>query len=361
MTIVILQDYLRSGGTERQSVLLADAFAAKGHRVILLCFRPGGPLAPTLAQAERSCLQTFDTHLDWFAPGLLRRLRRLGPDVVLCMGRMANCHAGRIQHKFPGCVVVSTMRTGKALPWLFRRALRVTRHVVANSRDAANCLVEHYGLPASKVSVINNSVVFKERIQVAQGGPSLRDAHGASASTIVLVCVAMFRPEKNQAELIDICAGLPGSLDWQLWFAGDGPALGHCVQKAEGLGLGKRVRFLGWNSNPGPVYEAGNIAVHASTSEALSNFLIEAQYRGLPCVAFKAQGNGECMIPGKTGFIIPPGNHEAFREAILQLAGETSEARDSRARLARAHARESFDETRQVNAYLSLFQKLRPD
>ena len=31
---------------------------------------------------------------------------------------------------------------------------------------------------------------------------------GAKATTTVLLCVAMFRPEKNQRELIEIAAGL---------------------------------------------------------------------------------------------------------------------------------------------------------
>jgi predicted ABC-type transport system involved in lysophospholipase L1 biosynthesis ATPase subunit len=44
MKILIIQDHLRSGGTERQSVLLANAFAAAGHPATLLTFRPGGPL-----------------------------------------------------------------------------------------------------------------------------------------------------------------------------------------------------------------------------------------------------------------------------------------------------------------------------
>ena len=45
MNIVVLQDYLRSGGTERQSLLLTQAYAAAGHRTTLLTFRPDGALA----------------------------------------------------------------------------------------------------------------------------------------------------------------------------------------------------------------------------------------------------------------------------------------------------------------------------
>ena len=125
MKILIIQDYLRSGGTERQSVLLANAFAAAGHPTTLLTFRPGGALDGTVAHhVARRTLQPFDTRLDWFAPGLLRAAAAIAPDLTLCMGRMANCYAGSLQDHRPGVTVIGTMRTGKSLPWLFRRSLQ---------------------------------------------------------------------------------------------------------------------------------------------------------------------------------------------------------------------------------------------
>ena len=141
MKILVVQDYLRSGGTERQSVLLANAFAAAGHATTLLTFRPGGPLGNTVAPAvARRSLQPFDLGLDWFAPGLHAGVREVSPDIVLCMGRMANCYLHRIfplrplapklreQFKLPlDNALVATMRTGKPLPRWFRRSLQVAR------------------------------------------------------------------------------------------------------------------------------------------------------------------------------------------------------------------------------------------
>jgi len=357
MNIVILQDFLRSGGTERQSVLLADAFAEQSHETTLLRFRPGGPLASTLRRAETACLQSFDTHVDWFAPGLRRRVRALDADIVLCMGRMANCLAGGLQKALPSAAVISTMRTGKPLPWLFRRSLRRTRHTVANSRDARQTLIDRYGLPPSKVSVIANSIVFNRPASTTPRR-DLRAENGAEPDTFVMLSVAMFRPEKRQRELIELCTLLPKDLDWQLWFAGDGPCLADCVKKADDLNLSKHIRFLGWSSDPSDAYAAANVAVHASVSEALSNFLIEAQSHGLPCVAYEAQGNGECMEPGRTGFIVRQGDRQAFIQALLSLASETTEARKARAHLARSFARNTFNESRQVQSYLDLFDRL---
>jgi glycosyltransferase involved in cell wall biosynthesis len=370
MNIVVLQDYLRSGGTERQSLLLTRSFSAAGHRTTLLTFRPGGALAVAEAGVDRRVLQPFDTGLDWFAPGLVRTTRALAPDVLLCMGRMANCYGGRLQAHLPRTAVIATMRTGKPLPWLFRRSLRRVRHIVANCREAKATLIAQHGVHAERVSVIYNSLVFPPATALVRDA-ALRARHGAGTATTVFLCVAMFRPEKKQRTLIEIAAGLPANLDWQLWLAGDGPERAACERLAARCRAGSpnpavslpaadRIKFLGWQADPSPFYAAADIAVHASASESLSNFLIEAQAHGLPAVAFQAQGVGECFLPGDTGFVIPRDDPAAFRERLITLASEDSAARQARGARAQAYARATFDRARQVVAYLELFQKLVP-
>lgn len=353
MKILILQDYLRSGGTERQCVLLANAFAAVGNDVTLVTFRPGGALAGTVGSAvRRVTLQPFDLGLDWFAPGLISTVREAAPEVVLCLGRMANCHGWRLAGLAP---VVATMRTGKSLPAWFRRTLRAAAHVVANSEEARAAVLKAAGLPAARTSVIYNSLVFPPSATTPRNEP-LRSALGAGTGTTVLLDVAMFRPEKNQRELLEIVAGLPAEADWQLWLAGDGPARAACERRASELGAASgRIRFLGFHADPAPLYAAADLAVHASWSEALSNFLIEAQAHGLPAVASAAQGIGECFLPGDTGWEIAPGDRTAFRAALTRLMLEPATERVRRSERARAFARERFDPARQVRAYLDLF------
>lgn len=359
MKIVLLQDFLRSGGTERQAVLLANAFAAAGHATTLLTFRPGGALAATVSsKVDRRSLQSFDFGLDWFAPGLRRTAARVRPDIILCLGRMANCYAGGLQRAQPNAAVIATMRTGKKLPRLFRRSLEQVRHIVANSRDARDTLVHDHAVASHRIAVIHNSLVFPPLRSDESARTSLRAQFGASPSAQVFLCVAMFRPEKNQRELIEIVAGLPDSADWQLWLAGDGPARAACEQFAQAKRLAHRVKFLGFQRDPSPLYRAADVAVHASWSEALSNFLIEAQAHGLPAVAYQAQGIEECFIPGRTGWAIPRDDRTAFRDTLLQRIAAPAGTRAILATAARAYARETFDPARQVDAYLELFTRL---
>lgn len=363
MKIAVVQDFLRSGGTERQAVLLANAFARAGHDTTLVTFRPGGSLAATLStEVPHHALQPFDLHADWFAPGLRRRLRALAPEVVLCMGRMANCYAGGIQAGLPEAAVVATMRTGKPLPEKYLRSLHAVRHIVANSREARTNLIQAYFVEPAKISIIHNSLVFPtEASDLTEAPPArarLREQWGAGATTTVLLSVAMFRPEKNQRELIELAAGLPPHLDWQLWLAGEGPERAACTQLAAAKGLADRVKFPGFLSNPKPLYFAADIAVHASASEALSNFLIEAQAHGLPAVAYEAQGIEECFVPEQTGWMIERDNRAAFRQQLVRLCETLPTVRARLAETARGHARCYFEPRRQMYAYLELFGRL---
>jgi glycosyltransferase involved in cell wall biosynthesis len=389
MKILVLQDQLRSGGTERQSVLLAAAFAAAGHPTTLATFRPGGALAATVAPAVvRHTFQPFDTGVNWFAPGLDRFAVVFRPEVILCMGRMANCHAGRLQRRLPGTTVFATMRTGKGLPWLYRRSLRLVRHIVANSHEAARLLVSKYGVPSATVTVIHNAMVFPpdwdmggvpsprdetaapspreagsatrptgDPPEPAEGREALRAQHAATPATVVLLCVAMFRPEKNHRALLELAARLPRALDWQLWLVGEGGTQLACAALARRLGLADRVKFLGFQADPMPLYRAADLAVLASLSESLPNFLLEAQAYGLPVVAGDVGGVRECFLPGATGWAVPPGDTDAFLAALAPLLADPAR-RAAAGHAARTFAREAFSPVRQTERYLDLFARL---
>lgn len=352
MKILIVQDYLRSGGTERQSIFLASAFARLGHEVTLLTFRPGGQLDDTVPwQVQRICLQSSNRGFDWWAPGLVRSVDSISPDIVLCMGRMANCWAGRIartKHRDGRrpCVV-GTMRTGKTLPWLYRRSLESVEHVVANSRDSQSILHERYGVPIQKISVIYNALVAAP----TDSAPS-RVEEEKDRREIRLLHVGMFRPEKNQRELIELCAALPRQTPWHLELAGEGEELENCRRLSKGLGLQDRVTFSGYVAQPQNLYLRSDVAVMASKSESLSNFLIEAHAHGIPSVAYRAAGVEECG-----GLVVPAGAREAFISALLPFIRE----RDLRLRegkRVRDFALQNFSPAAQVDQYVQLFERL---
>lgn len=350
MKIVILQDRLRAGGTERQAVFLARSFAAAGHEILFVTFRPGGPLAPDLAAARipHIALQSFDLGLDWLAPGLCPTLRGEAPNIVLCMGRMANCHAGHVQRTLQDVAVVATVRTGKMLPYFYRGALRTVRGIITNSEFAKRELVAP-AQPSAPIAVIPNALLVPAL--------SATDALVPAEPPYRILCIAMFRKEKNHFELIEICSRLARTPAWHLDLVGDGPERSACAARVHELGIADRVTFHGWSRDPAPFYRRAAVAVLASLRESLPNFLVEAQSAGIPVVAYDVGGCSETFADGSSGLLVAPGDGATFRAALSSLLSNPAR-RTAMARTARDRAATLFDPGRSVRAHLDFFESL---
>jgi len=358
LKIVLLQDYLRMGGTERQTLSLSRAFILAGHEVGLVLFRPGGPLLPDVHPAVQLLpLQPFDSGLDWFAPRLIAALRRWSPDIIMPMGLMANCHAARFPSALPSSSVVATVSTGDAQPWLHRRALRGAAAVVTNSARTTDRVCRDYRLDPRKVHTIHNAVATPPACPPG-ARERLRRELSASDHTVVLLCTAMFRPLKGHRRLIEAAARLPADLPWALWLAGEGCVRPAAERLARQLGVEDRVRFLGLRRDTTELCAAADVAVLASESESLPNFLVEAQWHGLPVVACDVAGVQETFIPGASGLLVEPGDTPALAAALRRIATD-ADLRGSLAAAAGTHARSCFDPDQQNARYLALFQNLR--
>ena len=358
MEILILQDYLRCGGTEQQSVFLARSWTESRHPARLLTFRPGGALAAPAREAGLAVqsLQKRDLGLNWWAPGLRRSLRQASPSLVLCMGRMANCYGWYLRRILPGVPVIATVRTGKPLPFFYRLSLRQATMVVANSHALGKEVVDRGWVPPERLTVIRNALirppVTSREVDEAR---MLRQEKGTSGPPPVLLKLAMFRPEKNHQWLIETLAGLPG--DWELWLLGDGETRPSCEEWVRRQGLAHKVHFLGQVDNPVPFLLACDVVVHASLRESLPNALVEAQSLGKPIVAVDVGGVRECFVEGVSGTLIRPADAEAFRAAVTGWL-DSPERRENAVATAQEHFTRSFAAPGQVAAYLDLFARL---
>ncbi len=360
MRICIIQDYLRGGGTERQTLFLAGFFQRSGHETVLLNFRPGGRLAGIApGGARRVVLQPFDTGMPLFAPGLTRAVRKINPEAILCMGRTANCFAGFIQRRFPAVPVIATVRTGKPLFPLHRRSLRRASSIAVNCEWWRRRL-ETAGIPPGKIHVIANALLREGKQEDTAARERLRRKHGAGNRTCVFLNAAEFRPGKRQADLLRSFAlyrEKNPDARWQLWLLGEGSLHKRCQRLAKRLDISDQVAFHGYADDPSPYYSGADVAVSASAEDALPNFLIEAQAAGLPAVAADAGGAGEAFLPERSGYLVPPGDEAAFARALQKTAADDG-ARRQMSAAARQNARERFDPKRQGGEMLRLLEQM---
>ncbi|MCC5839486.1 MAG: glycosyltransferase [Opitutales bacterium] len=360
--ILLFQDRLRIGGTERQTLFLARWLQNAGHTVGVLVTEPGGELWDQLCEAGHQVLslQQRSYGLPLLAPGLFRTVRAWQPDTILAMGRTANCYAGILQRAFPGVCVVGSVRTGKQLFPLHRWSLRHVRRIIVNSYWWKARLLSE-GFPPEQVEVVRNALAL-EGIRANGEAPEtgdgrhLRREFGVDPNACVFLSVAGFRRGKRQIDLLHLfsearrsCVAPP----MVLWLVGEGPMRARCERVARRLGLRDAVRFSGYRADPLPFYAAADVAVSASREDALPNFLVEAQASGLPFVAFDCAGVKECGQPGQSCVILDRSDDPGFINALSTFAG-TPEMRREFGEAGRIYAAKEFDPVRQARLFESV-------
>jgi glycosyltransferase involved in cell wall biosynthesis len=108
-------------------------------------------------------------------------------------------------------------------------------------------------------------------------------------------------------------------------FVGDGllrETLGRTIREA---GLAERFVFTGLVP-PGQVPEligGMDIVVHTSLREGLARVLPQGLLGGKPVVSYDIDGAREVVLPGRTGFLIPPRDLAGLTEAIRTLAADS--------------------------------------
>lgn len=314
------------GGTERQSIFLADSLRKAGHEAHLLLFRPGGALWNDMLGHEipYRVLQSVDTKICFLAPGMMQALEEMSPDAILCMGRTANCYAGWIQRHFQNIGVIATLRTGKLIQPLHHWSLGQVRAVLVNSNWWKRRMLER-GFSEDKIRLIHNPVMLRHGLEHRnEWRAEMRTKTGAGEHTKVFLVLASLRPGKRHMELLDSFVRYASETrdDWQLWIVGTGKELPRCRRFVEANGLQKRVLFFGQQAQTGPYYAGADFAVSASREDSLPNFLIEAQAMGLPLIAVECRGVCECCIPERTGIIVPPDRPALFAEALQRAAND---------------------------------------
>ena len=109
---------------------------------------------------------------------------------------------------------------------------------------------------------------------------------------------------------------------------GEGPLRGDLEARAKRLGLGDKVRFLGWRDDVPEILACLGVFVLASLWEGLPYTLLEAMAARVPVVATAVGGNREAIMDRETGFLVSPRNATALAQATIKLLGDRALAKE---------------------------------
>jgi glycosyltransferase involved in cell wall biosynthesis len=148
-----------------------------------------------------------------------------------------------------------------------------------------------------------------------------------------------------------------------LWvLVGSGPEASRISRRLSELGLSGNARLAGSVSDEelSALYDRSDLFLHPTLYEGSSLVTLEAMAHAKPVVATMAGGIPDKVEPGKTGFLVPAGDADAFGAAILDALS----ARDRWPDLGRAGRRRvesAFSWRGRIDDLLDLYHELLQD
>ena len=154
--------------------------------------------------------------------------------------------------------------------------------------------------------------------------------------------------------LIDAMTQVPAA---HLWIAGEGHLRSSLEQQIARLGLGDRVKLLGWRNDRQDLLATCDVCVFPSRYEPFGIVSIEAWAARVPLIAARSAGPGALIEDGADGLLVPIDDRPALTAAINRLVGD----RDLQAKLVdggRRRYEAEFTEAAVVASYKALFEKM---
>jgi glycosyltransferase involved in cell wall biosynthesis len=354
---------LKGGGAETFVRGLARGLGGAGLDVRILSLYPDG-----LREAERAELGVPIRALDrrgradvaGFYPRLIAAVRAARPDIV-----HAHLHAGKFAGRIAAIAagvpnIVFTEHGDEAGGALRRAVNRVlhplTARFVVFSESQRRPFAARERVPLERVVAIPNGVAEPPPAERA----GLRAELGLAEDAFALYLPARLTTQKNQTvALAAFAAAFAGDERVRLFLAGSGPLEGALREEAAALGLGDRVRFLGFRDDAARLGRAMDAFVMPSVWERMPLALGEAMLAGLPVVTSPWEGHADFVRDGVTGIVAGDGSVAAFTRALERLRDAALRARI--AGNAREFALGAFGLSACVSRHIDLYTGLTAD
>jgi len=314
------------GGAEVHFVTLAKALAAAGHEVEAVVY-PGAPVALALAgSAVRLHPGRFRNVFDLRGYRVVTAAaRRLKPDwlvgdfgkeywPLILLGRLLRMPVALFRHR------IKPMKGYSA-----RLVPRLAQRFFAVSEYARRDYIER-GMPAPRVQVLYNPVDTDSCRPDATQRSALLHVLGLDENAIVLGYTGRMLAWKGIFPLLEaVNMAMAREPRLQCIWLGDGTDAQRLQERIAVLPLAHRHQVLGWVDNAQAYYNVlSMLALPSLEPETFGRVSVEAQACNVPVLVSDVGGIPETLQPGATGLLLPPGDVDAWCEAILALCDDAS-------------------------------------
>jgi glycosyltransferase involved in cell wall biosynthesis len=334
------------GGAQENTLLtVEDQQRDYGDRVELIT---GPGLGPEGSLEDRARANGVDLRIisefrrnlhpvrDWNSyREIIRLLREIKPDLVHTHASKAGI-LGRWAAAKLGIPAVHTIHGASfhygQHPLAFRLYRQLERHAgrrTAKFISVADAMTDQYvaaGVaPCEKFLTIHSGFDVEPFLSPPRPPSEVRRELGLSPEHVVIGKVGRLFHLKGHEFVIEaagaVCERFP---QVRFLFVGDGILRGQYERRLDELGLKDRFVFAGLVP-PDKVAElvhAMDIVVHTSLWEGLARVLPQGLIAGKPVVSYAIDGAKEVVIPGETGYLVPPQSIDELAAALSELVAD---------------------------------------
>ena len=363
----------RLGGAERQVLLLAHGLKLRGWRVSLVALTgTGGRAATELSSAgigfvSLGMRKGLADPRGWIR--FHRWLQRERPGVIhahlphaawMARGSRLGLRAGeglRLSRKSPA--FLDTLHSSATGPRGRRLLYQMTRSIPDKVTAVSLAAAEAHQLAGmvdvEKLCVMPNGVDVEHWHPDAEVQAEVRSELGLK-DEFLWMAAGRLEPVKDYPTLLQAMTRLPDSA--LLVIAGGGPQHEELTELSVRLGLGRRVRFLGFEQDVRRWMQAADGFVLSSLWEGLPMGLLEAGACGLPAVATNVPGTREVLVDGETGTLTPVGDAALLAGEMREMMWAPKEERRAMGMRAREHVVRQFSLETVLDRWEELYGEL---
>ena len=185
-----------------------------------------------------------------------------------------------------------------------------------------------------------------------------RAALDVPVDTVVVSTVGRLTAIKQHTLFLEMADRLVKGADrFVFLIVGDGELRASLEAQAAALGLGPRVRFLGWRGDLESIYAATDVFVLTSRNEGTPVALIEAMAAGVASVSTDVGGVRDVVTGPHLGSLVPFGDAAALVDAVRALA-DAPGRREAVGQAGRTSVRERFHANRLRDDIRTLYWQL---
>ena len=341
----------RLAGAEYFFLRVISHLAEMGHRVIVVTKRD----TPLRAEIEKLNHPNIVLHA-WHTHGkidpqtlikLCQLIRDERVDVINTHLTTASWQ-GALAGKICGVPSVAVVHATDRKTW-FQHA----DYLIAVSSGVKDALIEQ-GIDPQKIEVLYHGIDLEQYVAPLSSAQA-KARLGLPEDALTVGVVASLIPRKGHRFLLEALQKM--AMPIHAIFAGEGELDEELRGQVREMGLEKRVHFLGFRRDIPEIVCALDAFVLPSLKEGLSIAVMEAMALEKPVICSAIAGLPEVVRDGQTGFLVPPGDSEALRNALEKLFADA----DLRARLghnARRFLEEHFEQNACLNAMENYFRRI---